>query len=107
MIWTTKTNCALSSRNSTDSASITTTRLSTQRIGSRKVTTPTAPTIATAAAMKKIAIAKLLGFLRLQSRRNVGRQRLEEPFLGIDELLAAGIRQLVLGTQHDRLHRAR
>src|SRR5712692_579698 len=57
MIWTTKRNWALNKRKRIDSASITTTRLSTQRIGSRKEITPMPPATAMAAAAKKIAIA--------------------------------------------------
>src|SRR5207249_7143587 len=37
---------------------------------------------------------------------HVGRKRLEQLLLRVDELLAARVGQLVLGAQHDRLHRA-
>src|SRR5713226_7436011 len=108
MTWATKMNCALSSRNRIDRATITTTRLSTLRIGWRKVMTPMPPATARAAAMKKIAIAKLTGFLRLriEPRLDIRRERLQQLLLGVDELLPTCVRQLVLGTQHDRLHRA-
>src|SRR5438477_262625 len=119
MIWTAKMNCALSSRNSTESDSITTTRLSTERIGWWNATTPMPPRTAIAAATKKTAIAKL-GFLPLpsgervgergvamQPRFDVGRQRLEQLLLGVDELFPARVGKLVLRPEHDRLHRAR
>ncbi len=53
----TKMNCALRRRNSTESASITTTRLRTERIGWRNVTTPMPPATARAAATKNTAMA--------------------------------------------------
>src|SRR5712691_3887612 len=123
MTWATKMNCALRSRNRIDRATMTTTRLSTLRIGWRKVITPMPPATARAAAMKKTAIAKFrwslphawgstrrsrgMGRCSLQPRLNVRRERLEQLLLGVDELLATRVRQLVLGAQHDRLHGAR
>src|SRR6202521_609287 len=107
MIWTTKTNCALSSRKRIARASITTTRLSTERMGSRNETTPTAPATAIAAAMKKMTIAKLLRSLGIKPGLHIRRQRFQQLLLGVDELLAAGVRELVLRAQHYRLHRAR
>src|SRR5713226_8071990 len=106
MTCATKMNCALRRRNRIDSAIITTTRLSTLRIGWRKVITPMPPATASAAAMKKTAIAKLSGFLRLRikPRLHIRRERLEQLLLGVDELLPTRVRQLVLRTQHDRLH---
>src|SRR5258708_18873164 len=109
MTWATKMNWALRSRNRIDSAIITTTRLSTLRIGCRKVITPMPPATARAAATKKIAMAKLRRFLGLglEPRLDVRRERLQQLLLGVDEFLATRVRKLVLGTQHDRLHRAR
>src|SRR5712692_895539 len=106
MIWTAKTNCALSSRKMTDRESITTTRLSTERIGWWNVMTPMPPRTASAAATKKTAIANLFGFLSFETGLHVRRQRLEQLLLGVDELLAARVRQLVFRPEHDRLHRA-
>src|SRR3989442_1160969 len=121
MIWTTKTNCALSSRKRIDSAIITTTRLSTHRMGSRKVITAMPPATAIAAATKKTTIATLSvrcppplggrvgerGVSLGQPRLHLRRQRLQQLLLGVDELLAAGVRQLVLRSEHYRLHGAR
>src|SRR5216684_819946 len=116
-------NCALRRRKSTDSASITTTRLRTERIGWRNAITPMPPATATAAATKKTAMAKSswslprsrgstrrsrgMGRCGMQPRLDIWRKRLQQLLLGVDELFATRIRQLVLGTQHDRLHRAR
>src|SRR5712691_11482890 len=116
-------NCALRRRKRTDSASITTTRLRTERIGCRNVTTPMPPATATAAATKKTAIAKFrwslprsrgstrrsreMGRCGMQPRLDIWRKRLQQLLLGVDELLATRVRQLVLRTQHDRLHGAR
>jgi len=63
MIWTTKTNCALRTRKSTESASITTTRLKTERIGCLETITPTPPSAATSAATKKTIVAKFISLL--------------------------------------------
>src|SRR5438132_4748423 len=119
MTCATKMNWALSRRNRTDSASITTTRLSTLRIGWRKLITPMPPATAMAAAMKKTAIAKARsgwgspsplagrgrgGGAGLQTCLDIRRQRLQQLLLGIDELLATGVGQLVLRPEHDRLH---
>src|ERR1051325_6683655 len=115
MIWTAKTNCALSSRKITESESITTTRLRTERIGWWKTTTPSPPRTARIAATKKTAIATTWapsppagggsgggGTLGFESGLDVWRQRLQQPLLGVDELLAARVRELVLRPEHDR-----
>src|SRR6266849_3653727 len=122
MTWATKMNCALRRRKRTASASITTTRLRTLRMGWRKLITPMPPATAMAAAKKKMAIAKARsgwgspsplagrgsgGRAGLQTCLHIRRKRLQQLLLGVDELLAAGVGQLVLRTQHDRLHGTR
>src|SRR3989441_4080954 len=106
MVWTAKMNCALRSRKRTESASMTRTRLKTDRIGCRNVTTPMPPSTAIAAATKKNRDCQLLRFLGVEAGLYLRRQRLQQLLLGVDEFLPTGVRELVLRPEHDRPHGA-